>query len=41
MKSISGEINIFKLMEKKKEEIIKELKKRYGGDIARLLKELS
>ena len=41
MRSVSGEIDIFELMEKKIKELTEELRKRYGDDIVRLLKELS
>ncbi len=41
MRSISGEIDIFGLMEKKIKELTEELRKHYGDDLVRLLKELS
>lgn len=41
MRSVSGEIDIFGLMEKKIKELTEELRKRYGDDIVKLLKELS
>jgi len=41
MRSVSGEIDIFELMERKIKELTEELRKRYGDNIVRLLKELS
>jgi len=41
MRSVSGEIDIFELMEKKIKELTEKLKERYGDDLIRLLKELS
>jgi len=39
--SAAGEVDIFKLMEDKIREITEELKRRYGGDVLKLLKDLS
>ena len=41
MRSVSGEIDIFELMERKIKELTEILRKRYGDDIVKLLKELS
>ncbi len=41
MRSVSGEIDIFGLIEEKIKKLTEELKKRYGDDINKLLKELS
>ena len=41
MRSVSGEVDIFELMERKIKELTEELNRRYGGDVVRLLKDLS
>jgi len=41
MRSVSGEIDIFELMDRKIKELTEILRKRYGDDIVKLLKELS
>ena len=41
MRSVSGEIDIFGLIQNKIRELTEELTKRYGNDVTRLLKDLS
>jgi len=41
IRSLSGEIDIFELVEKKIKELTEDIRKHYGDDIARLLRELS
>ncbi len=41
IRGAGGQVDIFDLMEKKVKELAEELRKRYGDDVARLLKDLS
>jgi hypothetical protein len=40
IRGVGGQVDIFGLMEKKVKELAEELRKRYGDDVAKLLKDL-
>ncbi|MCC6057282.1 MAG: hypothetical protein LM583_11445 [Desulfurococcaceae archaeon] len=41
VRGTGGQVDIFGLMEKKVKELAEELRKRYGDDVTKLLKDLS